>query len=68
MKRSRELEIDIEDMSINQKIEPGKVKIVILDGHQGKAKICEAVHHGQTIIETVKGNAVRIRYEEGELF
>ncbi|MDF2859620.1 MAG: terminase [Neobacillus sp.] len=68
MKRSQEIEIDIEDMSINQKIEPGKVLIIVLDGHQGKAKMCQAVEHGQTIIETAKGKTARICFEEFELF
>jgi hypothetical protein len=67
-KRSQEIEINIDNMSIHQKIEPGKVIIVVLDGHQGKAKMCEAVEHGQTIIETAKGKVARIRYEDFELF
>jgi hypothetical protein len=54
-KRSTELSIDSNDMSIQQQIEPGKVLIVVLDGHQGKAKVFEAVEHGLTIIETAKG-------------
>jgi hypothetical protein len=67
-KRSTELSIDSNDMSIQQQIEPGKVLIVVLDGHQGKAKVFEAVEHGFTIIETAKGKTARIRYEESELF
>jgi hypothetical protein len=67
-KRSQELTVDINNMSIQQSIEPGKVLIVVLDGHQGKAKMCEAVEHGQTIIETAKGKTARIRFEESELF
>jgi hypothetical protein len=67
-KRSHELDIDINNMSVQQKIEPGKVLIVVLDGHQGKVKVCEAVEHGQTIIETAKGKTARIRFEESELF
>lgn len=67
-KRSQEINIDNENMSIKQAIEPGKVLIVVLDGHQGKAKMCEAVEHGLTIIETAKGKTARIRFEESELF
>jgi hypothetical protein len=67
-KRSQDLTVDINNMSIQQAIEPGKVLIVVLDGHQGKAKMCEAVEHGQTIIETAKGKTARIRFEESELF
>jgi len=66
--RLHEIEIDINNMSVKQKLEPGKVLILVLDGHQGKAKLCEAVHHGYTIIETAKGKAARISYEESELF
>jgi hypothetical protein len=66
-KRSQEVEIDI-NMSIQQRLEPGKVLILVLDGHQGKVEMCEAVEHGLTIIETAKGKTARIRYEESELF
>lgn len=66
-KRSQEINID-KDMSIKQVIEPGKVLVLVLDGQQGKAKMCEAVEHGLTIIETAKGKAARIRFEESELF
>ena len=67
-KRSQEIEIDINNMSVQQKLEPGKVLIVVLDGIQGKAKMCQAVEHGYTIIETANGKTARIRYEESELF
>ena len=67
-RRSKDLLIDSSNMSIQQQIEPGKVLIVVLDGHQGKAKICEAVEHGFTIIETAKGKTAKIRFEESELF
>ncbi|MCL6571721.1 MAG: XtrA/YqaO family protein [Bacillus sp. (in: Bacteria)] len=66
--RSQEIDIDINDMSIQQKLEPGKVLIIVLDGNQGKAKMCEAVEHGLTIIETAKGKTARIRFEDCELF
>jgi hypothetical protein len=67
-RRSQKIDIDINDMSIQQKLEPGKVLIIVLDGYQGKAKMCEAVEHGLTIIETAKGKTARIRYEDSELF
>ena len=67
-KRLHEVDIDINNMSVKQKLEPGKVLILVLDGHQGKAKLCEAVEHGYTIIETANGKTARIRYEESELF
>lgn len=66
-KRSKSLQIN-DDMTVTQKLEPGKVLILVLDGHQCKARVCEAVHHGETIIETVKGKTFKIRFQEGELF
>lgn len=66
--RSHVLEVDIKDMSIKQQLEPGKVKIIVLDGHQGVAKMCEAVHHGRTIIETYRGKASGFIYDEREQF
>lgn len=66
--RTRFLDVDLDDMTVQHAIEPGKVVLLILDGHQGKAKAIEAVHHGHTIIETAKGKTARIRFEESELF
>ncbi len=67
-RRTKEISIDANNMSIQQQIEPGKVLIVVLDGYQGKVRMCEAVEHGFTIIETAKGKTARIRFEESELF
>ncbi|PGE31572.1 XtrA/YqaO family protein [Bacillus wiedmannii] len=66
--RIKEMKINIEEMKIEQKIESGKIIVLVLDGTQGKVKMCEAVEHGFTIIETVKGQAKRIEFEESELF
>ncbi|MDR7241379.1 MULTISPECIES: XtrA/YqaO family protein [Priestia] len=66
--RTRFLDVDLDDMRVQHAMEPGKVVLLILDGYQGKVKATEAVHHGFTIIETVKGKAVRVRFEENELF
>ena len=66
--RIREIELNLEDMSLVERLEPNKVKIIVLDGRAGKAKMCEAVHHGLTIIETAKGKTARIKFEESELF
>ncbi|MDD9147840.1 XtrA/YqaO family protein [Sporolactobacillus sp. CQH2019] len=66
--RLKEMELNIDDLSVTQKMERGKVLIVILDGVQGKAKVTQAVEHGQTIIETAKGKVAKIKYDEGELF
>ncbi|UOQ43371.1 XtrA/YqaO family protein [Halobacillus salinarum] len=67
--RAKDISIDTDKLSIpEQAIEKGKVKVIVLDGVQGKAKVTEAVEHGSTIIETAKGKTAKIRYEEGELF
>lgn len=65
--RSSEIEV-LQDMSVQAKIEPGKVIVLVLDGVQGKVRRCDAVEHGYTIIETAKGKAARIKFEESELF
>lgn len=67
MARSREVQV-ADDMSVQCQMEPGKVIVLVLDGQQGKARITEAVEHGFTIIETVKGKTARIKFEESELF
>lgn len=67
MKRVRELEIDIEDMSVKQRLEEGKVKIIVLDGVKGTATLCEAATHGETIVETINGKTKRIHFRESEL-
>lgn len=65
--RSKELTIN-DDMSISEQIESEKVKIIVLDGHQGKAKVYEAVHHGRTIVETYAGKASGIIFDDREKF
>ncbi|MHA7743901.1 XtrA/YqaO family protein [Priestia aryabhattai] len=66
--RARFLAVDSDGMTIKHAMEPEKVVLLILDGYRRKVKAIEAVHHGFTIIETVKGKTVRIRFEENELF
>ncbi|GGJ72939.1 hypothetical protein GGR02_002451 [Anoxybacillus voinovskiensis] len=68
MKRSQELQIDIDNMMVSHPVVPGKVLVIVVDGVQGKAKVAEAVEHGYTIIETAKGKTARIKFEESELF
>nr|WP_308010638.1 XtrA/YqaO family protein [Bacillus sp. 17RED48] len=58
---------NLSEKKVEVNIEEGKVLILILDGNQGKVKVCEAVDHGLTIIETVKGHAKRVKFEESEL-
>ncbi|MDY0854058.1 XtrA/YqaO family protein [Bacillus thuringiensis] len=65
--RTKDIEVNLNGLKIEYSIEPGKVLVLILDGNQGKAKICEAVEHGFTIVETVRGQAKRIKFEESEL-
>ncbi|GAA0313638.1 hypothetical protein GCM10008967_00160 [Bacillus carboniphilus] len=67
LKRTFEVEMNPETLEINEKIETGKVVVLVLDGVKGKATKCEAVEHGFTIIETSKGKPVRIKFEDYEL-
>ncbi|MBG9586960.1 terminase [Cytobacillus firmus] len=53
-------------MSIEQKLESGKIKIIVLDGRKGVVSSFDAVHHGETIVETVNGEARRIHFRESE--
>ncbi|EWG08871.1 XtrA/YqaO family protein [Cytobacillus firmus] len=66
MKRVNELHVNIDNMSIEQKLESGKIKIIVLDGQKGVVSSFEAVHHGETIVETVNGEARRIHFRESE--
>lgn len=68
VRRIRELRINRDDMTITQKLESGKIKIVVLDGQRGTASTFEAVKHGETVIETVNGKTKRIHFRESELF
>jgi hypothetical protein len=68
VKRVREIHLDPQDMSVNQKLEKGKIKIIVLDGCKESASVFEAVRHGETVIETVNGKAKRIHFRESELF
>jgi hypothetical protein len=65
--RAQDLIIN-DDMSIHEKVESEKVKIIILDGHLGKAKVYEAVHHGRTIIETYAGKTSGVIFDDREKF
>ncbi|WP_243505816.1 XtrA/YqaO family protein [Cytobacillus oceanisediminis] len=67
MKRVNELHVNIDNMSIEQKLESGKIKIIVLDGQKGVVSSFEAVKHGETVIETVNGHAKRIHFRESEL-
>jgi len=66
VKRTKEIAVN-PDMSIQEIIEPGKIKVLVLDGNKGTASYCEAVRHGETIIETVDGKSRRIHFRESEL-
>lgn len=68
MKRLQKVHVNPNDMSVKQKLESGKIKIIVLDGHKGTASSFEAVNHGETIIETVNGQTKRIHFRESELF
>uniref|UniRef100_UPI00313B3DAA XtrA/YqaO family protein n=1 Tax=Bacillus sp. OTU530 TaxID=3043862 RepID=UPI00313B3DAA len=67
MKRPEVIKINVEDMSIQQKLENGKVLVLILDGVKGTATKVEAPEHGLTVIETAKGKSARVKFECGYL-
>ncbi|MCY8959515.1 XtrA/YqaO family protein [Bacillus atrophaeus] len=50
---------------MQQKIDPGKVNIIVLDGNQGTAHALEVPEHGKTVIQTVKGSFARVDHEIG---
>ncbi|MCK8098913.1 MULTISPECIES: XtrA/YqaO family protein [Bacillus] len=52
-------------VTIQQKIDPGKVQIIVLDGNQGTAHVLDAPEHGKTVIQTVKGSFARVDHEIG---
>ncbi len=64
MYNPREINVK-KDFTIQQKIDPGKVKIIVLDGNQGSAHVLEAPEHGKTVIQTVKGSFARVDHEIG---
>ncbi|GED01346.1 XtrA/YqaO family protein [Bacillus atrophaeus] len=51
MYNPREINIR-KDFTIEEKIDPGKVQIIVLDGNQGTAHVLEAPEHGKTVIHT----------------
>ncbi|OBA07040.1 hypothetical protein A9D36_07590 [Bacillus subtilis] len=64
MYNPREINIK-KDFAIQQKIDLGKVEIIVLDGKQGTAYVLDAPEHGKTVIKTVKGSFARVDHEIG---
>lgn len=54
MYNPREINIK-KDLTIQQKIDPGKVQIIVLYGNQGTAHVLDAPEHGKTVISNCKG-------------
>lgn len=48
-------EIKNHEGSIQQSMEPGKIRIIVLDGTEGTAHVLDVPEHGKTIIQTSKG-------------
>lgn len=67
MKKIIEIDINKDFMNVVTPVVNEKVQLVIIDGYKGKAYLTDAVHHGNTIIETVKGQGRRITWNENEL-
>ncbi|MFV5961250.1 XtrA/YqaO family protein [Bacillus sp. AK25] len=53
------------ETTIHQNLEPGKVRIIVIDGNEGTAHITDAPEHGKTIIQTAKGYFARVDHEIG---
>lgn len=41
-----------------------KVKVIILDGETGKVSLIQAPHHGRIVIDAIKGNARKVKFED----
>lgn len=67
MKKPETIEINVNDMSIQQQIENGKVLVLVLDGVKGTATKVEAPEHGLTVVETAKGKSAKVKFECGYL-
>ncbi|KHD85670.1 terminase [Bacillus ginsengihumi] len=65
-KRIKEVDL-LDDMTIKQALEPDKVVVVVLDGKRGIVRKCEAVEHGETIVETINGKFKKVHFHESEL-
>lgn len=65
MKRVHELQMT--HLTVDELIETGKVKLVVLDGVKGTVTLCEAAEHGETVVETINGKTKRIHFRESEL-
>jgi|GEM_PF-3805651 len=63
----KQLEVTNGNFKVAEMMEQEKVKLIILDGYKNKIIITEAVTHGETILETVKGVGKRIIWRESEL-
>ncbi|MED1121292.1 XtrA/YqaO family protein [Bacillus atrophaeus] len=61
-------EIKNYETTIQQSIELGKVRIIVLDGTEGTAHLLDAPEHGKTIIQTIKGGLSRLDYRIGHKF
>lgn len=66
--RITEIDVDINNMSVTEKLEEGKIVLLVLDGTKGKAKKCEVVDHGETTLETQAGKLKRITFTESDLW
>ncbi|MFZ7753640.1 XtrA/YqaO family protein [Bacillus velezensis] len=59
-------EIKNHEGSIQQSMEPGKIRIIVLDGTEGTAHVLNMQEeHGKTIIQTSKGSFARVDHEIG---
>ncbi|MBU8788001.1 XtrA/YqaO family protein [Bacillus glycinifermentans] len=64
MKQPETIEVN-KDFTFTGTIEPGKVRVIVLDGNEGTAHIMDAPEHGKTIIQTARGYFSRVDREIG---
>lgn len=68
MEIANDLNYDLNTKLVTEKLEEGKIQVIVLDGISGKVKKIEARHHGDIVIKTVNGKLKQITREESELW
>ncbi|KAA6450989.1 XtrA/YqaO family protein [Bacillus swezeyi] len=57
-----------DDFTFTGTLEPGELRVIVLDGNNGTAHTLDAPNHGQTIIQTVDGSFTRVDHKIGYQF
>lgn len=64
MSSERIIEITDTNATINDLIEKGKVKIILLDGVKHENKSIELPEHGDTVVHTQKRKGYKVKFIE----